>query len=60
MKLVQPGEAQISFDANGLITHVDMTLSTKALGNSIGSSKLESIAKHESWPCFRNWAYRLC
>jgi matrixin len=24
-----------------------MTLSTKALGNSIGSSKLESIAKHE-------------
>ena len=47
IKLVQPGEAQISFDASGLITHVDMTLSTKALGNSIGSSELESIAKHE-------------
>jgi matrixin len=24
-----------------------MTISTRALGNSIGSSKLESIAKHE-------------
>jgi predicted Zn-dependent protease len=47
IKLVQPGEASISFDASGLITHVDMTISTKALGNSISSSKLESIAKHE-------------
>ena len=47
IKLVQPGEAQISFDASGLIAHVDMTISTKALGNSIGSSELESIAKHE-------------
>ena len=47
IKLVQPGEAQTSFDASGLITHVDMTISTKALGNSIGSSELESIAKHE-------------
>ena len=47
IKLVQPGEALISFDANGLMTHVDMTISTKALGNSIGSYKLESIAKHE-------------
>ena len=46
-KLVQPGEAFISFDANGLIAHVDMTISTRALGNSIDSSKLESIAKHE-------------
>ena len=47
IKLVQPGEAQTSFDASGLITHVDMTISIKALGNSIGSSELESIAKHE-------------
>lgn len=47
IKLVQPGEAFISFDASGLIAHVDMTISTRALGNSIGSSKLESIAKHE-------------
>jgi hypothetical protein len=46
-KLVQPGEAFISFDANSLIAHVDMTISTRALGNSIDSSKLESIAKHE-------------
>jgi hypothetical protein len=47
IKLVQPGEAFISFDAGGHIAHVDMTISTRALGNSIGSSKLESIAKHE-------------
>ena len=47
IKLVTPGEAAISFDDRGLITHVDMTISTKALGNSIGSSELESIAKHE-------------
>ena len=47
IKLVQPGEAFIGFDASGLIAHVDMTISTRALGNSIGSSKLESIAKHE-------------
>jgi predicted Zn-dependent protease len=47
IKLVAPGEAAISFDGRGLITHVDMTISTRALGNSIGSSKLESIAKHE-------------
>ena len=47
IKLVQPGEAAISFDDRGLITHVDMTISTRALGNSIGSSELESIAKHE-------------
>jgi hypothetical protein len=47
IKLVQPGEASVSFDASGLMTHVDMTISTKAFGNSIGSSELESIAKHE-------------
>ena len=47
IKFVQPGEAVISFDASGLITHVDMTISTRALGNSIDSSQLESIAKHE-------------
>src|SRR5918911_1762339 len=47
IKLVAPGESQISFDSRGLITHVDITISTKALGNSIGSSELESIAKHE-------------
>ena len=47
IKLVQPGEASISFDASGLITHVDMTISTRALGNSISSSELESIVKHE-------------
>jgi Matrixin len=47
IKLVQPGEARISFDASGLITHVDMNISTRALGNSIGSAKLELIAKHE-------------
>jgi predicted Zn-dependent protease len=47
IKLVAPGEAAISFDGRGLITHVDMTISTKALGNSISSSELESIAKHE-------------
>ena len=47
IKLVQPGEANVSFNPRGLITHVDITISTKALGNSIGSSELESIAKHE-------------
>jgi hypothetical protein len=47
IKLVAPGESQISFDSRGLITHVDITISTKALGNSISSSQLESIAKHE-------------
>jgi predicted Zn-dependent protease len=47
IKLVAPGEAAISFDGRGLITHVDMTISTKALGNSISSSELQSIAKHE-------------
>jgi predicted Zn-dependent protease len=47
IKLAQPGEVTISFDANRLITHVDITISTRALGNSISSSELESIAKHE-------------
>ena len=47
IRLVAPGESQISFDSRGLITHVDITISTKALGNSIGSYELESIAKHE-------------
>ncbi|HYY49675.1 MAG TPA: matrixin family metalloprotease, partial [Nitrososphaeraceae archaeon] len=47
IKLIAPGESQISSDSRGFITHVDITISTKALGNSIGSSELESIAKHE-------------
>src|SRR5919199_1605430 len=47
IKLVAPGESQISFDSRGFITHVDITISTKALGNSISSSELETIAKHE-------------
>jgi Matrixin len=47
IKLVQPGEANINFNPRGLITHVDITISTKALGNSIGLSELESITKHE-------------
>ena len=47
IKLVAPGESQISFDSRGFIAHVDITISTKALGNSISSSELESIAKHE-------------
>jgi hypothetical protein len=47
IKLVQPGEAVISFDTSGLITHVDMTISTRALGSSFNTAKLESIAKHE-------------
>ncbi|MFL6506656.1 MAG: matrixin family metalloprotease [Nitrososphaeraceae archaeon] len=47
IKLVAPGETQISFDSRGLITHADITISTKALGNSISSIGLESIAKHE-------------
>jgi Matrixin len=46
-KLVQPGEAVISTNADRLISHVDITISTTALGNSISSSELESIAKHE-------------
>src|SRR5919202_335058 len=47
IKLVAPGESQISFDSRGFITHVDIKISTKALGNSISSSELEVIAKHE-------------
>jgi predicted Zn-dependent protease len=47
IKLVAPGESQISFDSKGFIAHVDITLSTKARGNSISSSQLEAIAKHE-------------
>src|SRR5918911_2175849 len=47
IKLVAPGESQISFDSRGLITHVDITISTKALGNAISLSQLEAIAKHE-------------
>ena len=47
IKLVAPGESQISFDSRGFIAHVDITISTKALGNSISSSELETIAKHE-------------
>jgi hypothetical protein len=47
IKLVAPGESQISFDSKGFIAHVDITISTKARGNSFGSSQLESIAKHE-------------
>ncbi len=47
IKLVQPGEANVSFNLRGLITHVDITISTRALGNSISLSELESIAKHE-------------
>jgi hypothetical protein len=47
IKLVAPGEAQISFERRGFITHVAITISTKALGNSISSSQLEAIAKHE-------------
>jgi predicted Zn-dependent protease len=48
IKLVAPGESQISFDSRGFITHVDISVSTKALGNSISASELESIAKHET------------
>jgi hypothetical protein len=47
IKLVAPGESNISFNPRGLIAHVDITISTKVLRNSIGSSELESIAKHE-------------
>jgi Matrixin len=47
IKLVAPGESQISFDSRGFIAHVDITISTKARGNPISSSQLESIAKHE-------------
>ena len=47
IKLVAPGESQISFDSRGFMAHVDITISTKARGNSISPSQLESIAKHE-------------
>jgi hypothetical protein len=47
IRLVAPGESQISFDSRGFITHVDITISTKALGSAISSSELETIAKHE-------------
>jgi hypothetical protein len=47
IKLIAPGESQISFDSRGFITHVDIIISTKALGNSISSFGLQSIAKHE-------------
>jgi Matrixin len=47
IKLVQPGEAQTSFDRRGFITHVDITISTKARVNAISLSGLQSIVKHE-------------
>jgi Matrixin len=47
IKLVQPGEAQTSFDRRGFITHVDIIISTKARGNAISLSGLQSIVKHE-------------
>jgi Matrixin len=47
IKLVQPREASISFNSRGFITHVDITISTKARGNAISPFGLESIAKHE-------------
>jgi Matrixin len=47
IKLVQPGEAQTSFDRRGFITHVDIIISTNALGNAISLSGLQSIVKHE-------------
>jgi hypothetical protein len=47
IKLIAPGESQISFDSRGFIAHVDIVISTKARGNAISSSELESIAKHE-------------
>src|SRR5215212_4054316 len=46
-KWVQPGETVLSVNSNQFIIHAGITISTTALGNSIGSSKLESIAKHE-------------
>jgi predicted Zn-dependent protease len=47
IKLLAPGETQISFDSRGLITHVEITISTKARGNAVSSIGLELIAKHE-------------
>jgi hypothetical protein len=47
IKLVQPREASINFNSRGFITHVDITISTKARGNAISPFGLESIAKHE-------------
>jgi matrixin len=47
IKFVQPGEAQTSFNPRGFITHVDITISTKARGNAISLSGLQSIVKHE-------------
>ena len=47
IKLVAPGETQISFDSRGLITHVEIAISTKARGNAVSSIGLELIAKHE-------------
>ncbi len=47
IKLVQPGEAQTIFDRRGFITHVDITISTKARGNAISLYGLESVVKHE-------------
>ena len=47
IRLIAPGESQISFDSRDFITHVDITISTKARGNAISSIGLESIAKHE-------------
>jgi len=38
---------KLAFDSRGFITHVDITISTKALGSTISSSELETIAKHE-------------
>ena len=47
VKLAEPGESVINYDYSGFINHIDITLAMSILGNSISSTKLESIAKHE-------------
>lgn len=42
-----PGLSEDSFDSNGFLNHVKITLSTNAMGRSFDLSNIEQIAEHE-------------
>jgi hypothetical protein len=42
-----PGLSEDSFDSNGFLNHVKITLSTNAMGRSFDLSNIQQIAEHE-------------
>jgi predicted Zn-dependent protease len=47
IRVAIPGETMSNFDNSGFITHVAITISKSAFGNSLGSNKLQQISMHE-------------